>query len=292
MNRIIYDCDNTMGLKNYDVDDGLAFLYLLGNSDVEILGVTTTFGNSQTDVVYNNTKELFKDLNIKNIPLLKGAINNEFRESEAAHFLVNMVNKFPNELTLLGTGSLTNFLGAYELDKDFLKKSKRIILMGGITEPLIISGKIVKELNFSIDSVAAYNVLSSGASVTVLTGNICLQANFGEKEFERLKSSNIDIYSYINSKTKQWFNYFMDRFRVREFYNWDVVAAVYLTNPELFDNNEKNINSSPIDLKEGHLYFDSNKTDKGYLINIPTKISDIKRFNEIVFNSWANLDKM
>ena len=29
MKHIVYDCDNTFGVRNCDVDDGLALLYLL-----------------------------------------------------------------------------------------------------------------------------------------------------------------------------------------------------------------------------------------------------------------------
>ena len=46
--RVIFDCDNTMGQPYREVDDGLTLLYLLGRSDVELLGITTTFGNGWT----------------------------------------------------------------------------------------------------------------------------------------------------------------------------------------------------------------------------------------------------
>ena len=31
MQKIIFDCDNTVGIEGYPMDDALAFLYLLGN---------------------------------------------------------------------------------------------------------------------------------------------------------------------------------------------------------------------------------------------------------------------
>ena len=43
MKRIIYDCDNTFGIKDCDVDDGLALIYLLGSKEAELLGVSTTY---------------------------------------------------------------------------------------------------------------------------------------------------------------------------------------------------------------------------------------------------------
>lgn len=44
MRKIIHDCDCTFGINGCDVDDGLALLYLLGDPEAEVLGVTTTMG--------------------------------------------------------------------------------------------------------------------------------------------------------------------------------------------------------------------------------------------------------
>ena len=46
MKKIVFDCDNTFGIKNCDVDDGLALMYLLGSREAEFLGVTSTYGLS------------------------------------------------------------------------------------------------------------------------------------------------------------------------------------------------------------------------------------------------------
>ncbi|KXG73870.1 nucleoside hydrolase [Thermotalea metallivorans] len=289
MHKIIYDCDNTMGVKERDVDDGLTFLYLLGRKDVCISGVTTTYGNSTMDIVYDNTLRMFHELSIQDIPLLRGASSPKNRHSEAAEFLAEKAAESPGEITVLATGSLTNLLGAYEIDSNFFHHAKQIILMGGITNPLMINGKQLDELNFSCDPEATYQVLSSGAKVTVITGHICLQALFGEKEYKRLmESHDIKIYQYIRNKTNHWFVYIMKEFGIKGFYNWDIVAGVYLTNPQLFDTNITNLVSTSEDLKTGLLKIDNN-SNKGYRVNMPTAINNIEEFNEIIFNTWANV---
>lgn len=291
MKKIIFDCDNTMGLYGKDVDDGLALLYLLGRDDVNLLGLTTTFGNSTIDEVYNNTLGMFNELGITHIPLKKGAPSPHSRHSEAAEFLVEAVNKYPGEITLLATGSLTNLLGAFQVDKQFFQKVKEIVLMGGITKPLIIEGKRMDELNFSSDPEAIFGVLSSNCRTTVLTGHICLEAKFGEREFKRLmENDSIWAYRYIREKSYNWFKYFTNSYDTKEFYNWDTVAAVYLTNPELFEDNVVNVVSTVEDLKTGFLKID-NSADTGYKVNIPTHIKDRDRFNEIVFEAWSKVRK-
>ena len=42
MRKIIHDCDCTFGINGCDVDDGLALLYLLGDPEAEVLGVTNS----------------------------------------------------------------------------------------------------------------------------------------------------------------------------------------------------------------------------------------------------------
>ncbi|WP_432407750.1 nucleoside hydrolase [Wukongibacter sp. M2B1] len=290
MHKIVFDCDNTMGVRNCDVDDGLTLLYLLGSEDIDLLGVTTTFGNSQIDIVYNNTKKMFDELKINNIPLLKGAPSHESRQSEASQYLVKISQEYPREITLLATGSLTNLLGAYEIDNNFFSNLKKIVLMGGITEPLIINGKNLSELNFSCDPEASFRVLSSDAKVTVLTGHICLQAIFGENEYKRLMEDKyIKTYQYIRNKTIDWFEFIMHEFGIKGFYNWDIVAALYITHPDLFDKNIEKVVSTAEDLKTGYLKIDS-LNSKSYNINIPTKIVDINKFNNIIFDSWKRVN--
>lgn len=286
MHKVIFDCDNTMGIKGNEVDDGLALLYLLGRKDVDILGLTTTFGNSDGDTVYKATVDMVNSLNL-NIPIYKGAKDCENRYSNAAAFLAKQVKENPGEITVLGLGSPTNLLGAYEIYPNFFRDVKDIVLMGGITKPLIINNKNLNELNFSCDPLATYEILSSGANVTVLSGHICLQAIFSDKEYERVASSNHPIYKYINENIIPWGEYMKSSLGVNGFYNWDTVAAIYITNPELFEDNIQHITSTLEDLQKGYLKLDV--SNQGYPVNIPSKINNIDKFNEVIFKAWETL---
>ncbi|OHW62359.1 pyrimidine-specific ribonucleoside hydrolase RihA [Andreesenia angusta] len=288
MKKVIFDCDNTMGVCEKDVDDGLALLYLLGRADVSLLGVTTTFGNSSIDVVQANTMAMFEELSLaQEIPLAKGAGAGEDRRSEASKFLLESAKRSPGEISLLATGSLTNLYGAYLLDNDFFSYLKEIVIMGGVKEPLIINQREMNELNFSVDAAAAYNVLKHGKNITVITGHICLQALFGKETYSKLmKSPSNPVFKYIQEKTLPWFNFIGPAFGVEGFYNWDVVAAVYLTNPEIFKDSFEYICSEPEELTRG--YLNPCCSSDGYSLNIPTDIVEKERFDELVFSAWEN----
>ena len=72
---VILDCDNTMGVPGCDVDDGLALLYLLGCPEVELLGITCSYGNNTQQTVYDNTLRLLKAWNREDIPVFRGGDN-------------------------------------------------------------------------------------------------------------------------------------------------------------------------------------------------------------------------
>lgn len=76
----------------------------------------------------------------------------------------------------------------------------------------------MNELNFTSDPLATYTVLSSRCNIRVLTGHICLQAAFGEKEFNPLmENDSIETYKYIKNKSYEWYKYFIDSYNTKEF---------------------------------------------------------------------------
>jgi len=109
MEKVIFDCDNTMGLPRQEIDDGLTLYYLLGRPDIELQGVTTTFGNGPIDRVYPQTVHMLRELGQDSIPILRGegqrrsAVPPGTPETEAARFLVEAAAAQPGEITLRRT---------------------------------------------------------------------------------------------------------------------------------------------------------------------------------------------
>ena len=163
--------------------------------------------------------------------------------------------------------------------------------MGGITQELIINGNVLDELNLACDPVAAECVLYNGKNVSVITGNNCLEAFFTQEDFDkRLVANNKPIARYITDKCSYWFNDMMDRFNINGFHNWDVVAAAYLSNPSLFNDNHQLINPNIQDLEKGFLGVNPAHRDDLYPINIPV-IADIKEFIDDIFDTWLSVKR-
>ena len=236
MRRVILDCDNTMG-TGADVDDGLALLYLLGHADeIELVGITCTYGNSDIETVYANTRRLTGELGL-DVPVVMGSGGSDDADSEAARFLAEAACGADGGLHLLATGSLTNLKGADAADPSFFGRLAGVWLMGGIEHSLFVNGHPMDELNFSCDAAATHAVLSAPCPVTVATAQACLPATFTRELFAYQMGEG----SLLMRECESWFAWMGEKYGMEAFVCWDVVAAAALVAPELFFLEEREV---------------------------------------------------
>ena len=283
MLKIIFDCDNTMGQPFKEVDDGLTLLYLLGCPNIELLAVTTTFGNGRVDQVFTQTRKLLAQVGRADIPVFKGANQRNAPPTDAARFLAEIVAEHPGEISLLATGPLGNLHNAAGLDPQFFNNLKQIVCMGGYLSPLQIGIKEINELNLSADPQASYQVLNAPCPVTLMNAHVCLQASLQRKEITRLtfwpwKIRRI-LYLWLLS-----FGLFCS---VTEFYLWDLLPAVYLSHPALFTAERVNIVSTIKDLENGTLIAEAGNREKS--INMPSQIIDEEHFKAVLLEAWKSV---
>jgi len=255
--KIIYDCDNTLGLFGKDVDDGLTLAYLAAQPDIELLGITTTFGNGTLDEVRAQTDWLVADLGLEAIPLHHGEAERGQAPTGAAEFLVETVAAHPGEITILATGPLGNLRAAQSLDSGFYRKARAVVCMGGYLQPLRLGWRDLPELNLSADPEATAGLLEAAArgqvEMVLMSAQVCLQAAFGL------------------------------HCGIRCFYLWDLLPAVYLTEPKLFDVQRTRVGMALEDLENGTLQIDQ---ESGAEIVLPVAIRDVERFKQLLFDAW------
>ena len=293
MKKVILDFDNTIGMGQKNVDDGLAFLFLMGREDIELMAVNSVFGNSSLDDTYSTTAEMLADFKIKDkIKHLKGASEAGDYETEAARYLAEAAAANKNEITLIATGPLSNLYGAWKIDNDFFKNLNELIVRGGITERLKIGEKDYEEINFSSDPEAAAKVLKAKVPTALLSHNLCLAARFGSKSWQKVnRSKNNEIRAYIKDKITEHYEYISDLIGLSGFYMSDVVAAVYMTSPEIFPYNKRKFVSTAEDLKKSWIKTENTKAKllEPGVINMPSTILDTMRFKDIAFSAWDNI---
>ena len=293
MDKVLFDCDNTMGLAEKDVDDGITLLYLLGRSDINLLGITSTFGNGNVSEVNQVIKRMREELNITDIPFAKGANDAGDLNTEAAEFLVEQAKEHPGEITLLATGALTNLKAACQIDPKFFSYLKEIKVMGGLTAALTFGDKEIGELNFSCDPEATKLVLEAPVPIMVATGNLCLDAFFNQQDWEWLSKQDQDSYKYIAEYIEDWYHYGQELIGESGFHLWDLVPAMNITHPNLYAKQYYQIRSTIEDLQTGQLKLEAVETkakqlNKPGIINIPKEIKDIDKFKRIIFSAWSD----
>src|SRR5262249_9526126 len=127
-----------------DVDDAFALALALESPEIEIVGVTTAWGD--TALRARMVRRMLLENGRAEIPVAEGiatASKTNFSQADwakggpdeakkdGAAFLLNEIRKNPGEITVVAIGPLTNIGTAIERDAATFRKLKRVVLMGG-----------------------------------------------------------------------------------------------------------------------------------------------------------------
>ena len=283
--KVILDCDCSFDIPGCVVDDGLTIMYLLGAPMIDLLGVTLSQGNSDWAGVLGSARRLKDRLHLP-FDYYFAPDTGEQPQLAASDFLVQTVNTHPHEITLLGTGGLTNIKRALAIDPLFLNKVKRVVLMGGNCFPLVINGHQVGELNFKIDPAAARLVFASSVPLVIMNGHMTTEALFSRDFSQRLAAElqttlPADCYQYFTTAIDEWMDLQERDLDLPGFCNWDVTTAVYLEHPEYFTPERVYLAADQSAIAEAGRI---NLVDHSpRMITMPAHIKDLAAFNDLVY---------
>ncbi len=275
--KVLLDCDNSLG-SFWEVDDGLVISYLLNKPEADLLGITTTFGNRTYDHKYS-VRQL-KQAGREDVALFKGEQTPEEGVTQAAEFIAQQIEKYPGEVTIIAAGPVGNIAAAAEVYPDLYEDVKEIVIMGGYTEDLSLGSREIDELNLSADYMATYEIINSGAKVTIMTGQACLDAPFYFSDLRKLENfpNNWKFFLFFWTclqKLGLGNDYFV---------LWDLLPTVYAFHPEYFEENLVHINSTTEDLQKGMLKITDDESAP--VINLPDGIADTENFFDDLFTQW------
>jgi len=280
--KVIVDCDNTFGVPGRPIDDGQTLLYLLGREDIEIIGITTTFGNSSIEDVFPATCWLMEQVGRTDIPVLKGAGRHGEGPSEASRFLADAAAAAPGEITLIAIGTLANLKAAADQDPLFFRRLEQIVTMGGYLHQLPYRGwSQVGEVNFSGDGRATWEVLRAECPVVIFNAHICFAVPFGFRELAPIAEHDLRQYFIM----KELLLSSSAQLGEAQDYLWDLLPAVYVSYPELFHSSYVTIGSSPEEIEAGYLEL----SPEGARVCMPDYIIDIDRCYEVLYEAWRKV---
>lgn len=185
--RIILDCDPGH-------DDAVAMLLAWGSPEIDLLAVTTVFGNQTIEKVTRNALSVAAVAGISGVPFARGAHRPLVRQVETAgsihgesgldgpalpdptfeldprhavDLIIDLVmENEPNTITLVPTGALTNIALAVRKEPRIAERVAQVVLMGGGYNEGNWSA--TSEFNIVIDPEAAHIVFNEKWPLTMV----------------------------------------------------------------------------------------------------------------------------
>ena len=266
MKRVLIDTD-------IGVDDALAIIFALKSPELKVEAITTVAGNVDADRCTRNLLITLGCMDLQELPLISkgegkpltaplvtsahvhgsdglGDISERLNPdgtrlypelacsvspSPAAETIVNLVNRYPDELILVPVGPLTNVAKAMLGNPTAMRKIREIVLMGGVFE---IYGNVTTQAEFNIyaDPQAAQVVFNFGVPITMTPLDVThkavltrdrLMAEVGERSARLIR--------FLRDSTQACMGFHQQHEGFNGLYLHDPLAVGYLLRPALFD---------------------------------------------------------
>lgn len=256
MHKVIFDTDP-------GIDDAMALLFLERHPDIELLGVTSVFGNASADTTTRNAQFLKREFGIK-APVARGAditfdpgrpmaswptfvhgVNGlgdiEVPETiedvpldprPAFQFIIDTVREHPGEVEIVAVGRMTNLAMALARDPEIAGLVKQVVVMGGAFET---NGNVTPaaEANIHGDPEAADVVFTAPWKVVIIGLDVTLQTVMTRttmKELALRGGPAVELLARISDPYIDFYSQQVEDGMVVH----DSCACAYVVAPELF----------------------------------------------------------
>ncbi len=258
--KIIYDTDP-------GIDDAMALLLALSSPEIEIVGLTTVFGNTHVDATTRNALNLLNFAGRPDIPVAKGAdrpmvlprgLTGEFvhgddgmgnigwsdvhnpsqklLDKHAAQFIVETIMQNPGEITLVAVGPMTNVGLALQLEPRIAQHARNVVIMGGnILKPGNVSP--TAEANIHNDPHASALLFGAGWDLTMAGLDVTEATLMDNSFFAELGQSKNMFGRFIAQIIPFYQKFHHERYGLIDgkVHTHDPSAFAYLIDPTLFE---------------------------------------------------------
>lgn len=231
-----------------DIDDAFALGLMLKSPELKVLGITTTFGD--TELRAQLLDRYLAAAGRSDIPVGAGpATKNDNVFTQAAYakqapakkhadgvaLMLNAIRAHPGEVTLIAIGPLYTVQAAIEKDPATFRKLKRVVLMGGSVERGYDSGKGERqppapEWNIDRDPKGAQALFAAGVPIAMMPLD-STQIHLETKERERIFAHGSAVTDQITLLYHQWMA--GSEWHTATPTLFDPVTVAYVLHPEL-----------------------------------------------------------
>ena len=242
------------------IDDAFAIFYALRSPEIEVLGLTSVYGNASIDQTTHNALALVEMAGAE-CPVAKGAegplaiecrpypamvhgedgmggcaprrVGQSPVDGDAAEFIIQTANRHQQEVTLVPIGPLTNIALALQAEPNLPELVKRVVLMGGAANA---NGNVTPaaEANIFDDPEAAELVFAADWDVVMLGLDATHQAKLTREHVSLLAKNGGALGQFLEQASEQYFAFHRDVVGLDFCHFHDPSALIYCVRPTYF----------------------------------------------------------
>ncbi|KQN70430.1 nucleoside hydrolase [Duganella sp. Leaf61] len=208
-----------------DIDDSFALALLLQSPEIEIVGITTAWGD--TVLRASMVERMLRETGHSGIPIATGIATTgnpqPFTQARyaqrgqpvpalpAVDFMLEHIRRQPGKITLLALGPLTNVGAAIERDAATFGKLKQVVMMGGSVRSGYRKSQYVparpadKEYNIASEVKGAQRLFTSGVPIVMMPVD-STQIRLDEVERNALLGHGSPVTDALALMYHQWIN--------------------------------------------------------------------------------------
>ncbi len=242
------------------IDDAMAIHYAAADPMIEILGLTTVFGNVYVEQATRNALRLLEMAGI-DAPVAEGAAaplamplsppshrvhgdegfgdipaavpRGKALDMSAAEFLVQTCADNPGEVVICAIGPLTNLALALRLDPSIAQTVKKVVIMGGAVET---AGNITPfaEANIYHDPHAAAEVFAAGWPVVLVGLDVTHEILCPAADFDTIRENAPRLGGFIKDISEFYLRFYESVGKFDGCSLHDPAAVIAAAHPQYF----------------------------------------------------------
>ncbi len=254
--KVIIDCDP-------GIDDAVALCLALFDSRLEVLAITASQGNVTAHQASRNVQTIVDQLDPPRFPRIgvaappenapsidgrafhgedglgnAGFVVSELHQQHPAEKVIcDVVRAWPEEVTIVALGPLTNIARALSRDAELASTVGRILMMGGSVQGI---GNVTAaaEYNMFYDPQSAREVFRSPTTKTLIPLDVTTQVLLTLDLMSELPEETTRAGAFLRRILPYAFRAFRQNLGFEGIYLNDAVAIMAAIHPELFETQE------------------------------------------------------
>lgn len=289
------------------IDDAMAIYTAIADPEIELLGLTTVFGNVHVEQATRNALYLLETLDV-DVAVAQGADkplevafdeppahihgkegfgdypafrpNSNKIDLSAAEYLCKVCSENPNEVVVCAIGPLTNLATALRLDPSIASNVKKVIVMGGAVRT---GGNITPhaEANVYHDPHAAAEVFAADWDVVLVGLDVTHEVLCSPKDFQEIADASEQTGKFVKDISEYYLRFYESVGKYGSCSLHDPTAIIAANRIDLFKTERITLDVILLGERQGHTF---EKTD-GPKVNVCLEVdSDTvkKRFIDLL----------